>query len=94
MSAWETGKIKTLHISDPSIGGKEAMDAWVELDSKPGVILGIELRPGIEHLPANLAQVSLLRDAFFHDYEVSIQRGEIQSGGKAAYVECVRLRRP
>lgn len=44
----------------------------VRISALPSHAFGFDLRPGDQNLPANLAMLAVLRDAFVHNLDVSI----------------------
>jgi hypothetical protein len=71
------GKIKYLRCNDIGHvwgGGNDALytEVIVKISSAPDHAFGFHLRPGDPDLPANLAMLSVLRDAFVHNLDVLI----------------------
>ncbi len=70
---------KITHIRCNDIGhvwgsGNDVLttEVIVQISSAPNYAFGFELRPGDQNLPANLAMLSVLRDAFVHNLDVVI----------------------
>jgi hypothetical protein len=71
------GKIKFLRVNDLGHVYGPPTDAIhtevvVGLDSAPEMAFGMELRDGDPNLPARLAMLAVLRDAYVHKLDVAV----------------------
>jgi hypothetical protein len=90
------GQIKMLRVGDPGNVYGPPTDAIhtevvVVLDSRPDIGAGFELRDGDPALPARLAMLSVLRDAYVHKLNVglAVDRPEGKKNGIIRRAELV-----
>lgn len=71
------GKIKMLRVNDLGNVWGPPTDALyaevvVQLDTAPDMGFGFELRNGDDNLPARLAMLTVLRDAYIHKLNIAV----------------------
>ncbi len=90
-----TGKIKMLRVNDLGHVWGSPNDALntetvIQLDTTPDMGFGFELRNGDDNLPARLAMLSTLKDAYFHQVDIAIWY-DIVEGKKTGHLRRVQL---
>ena len=94
----KAGKVSFLRVNEIGYEYGPAGDVLktevvVRLDSAPDMAFGFELRAGDQNLPARLAMLAILRDAYIHQLSVLLAY-DIKLGKKQGHLMRIEFQAP